>query len=218
MGKQFLVIGAGRFGSTVAKTLYGMGHEVMVVDSDEERVQNINAEVTSVVQADTSSEKVVKALGINKFDAVILAISSDMHSSIMTAILLIEMEARYVVAKAQTELHGRVLKKIGVNQIVYPEQDMGRKLAHSIMAPSIVDLFELSDEYSVVEVKAPEDMVGKSLRELDLGARLGISIIAIRSSDGGKTNISPVAEDTFETDDLIIAIGKNTSLKKLEWI
>lgn len=218
MAKQFLVIGAGIFGSSVAKTLYNLNHDVMVVDSDEELVQKISSEVTNAVQADASSERALNALGIENYDAVVLAISSDMHSSIMAAILLIELQAKYVVAKAQTELHGRVLKKIGVNRIVYPEQDMGKKLAHSILAPSIVDLFELSNQYSIVEVRATEDLVGKTLGELDLRARHGIAIIAIRSSDGGKTNISPAAVDTIETDDIIIAAGTNSDLKELGWI
>ena len=218
MAKQFLIIGAGRFGASVAKTLYGLGHDVMVVDIDEEIIQNISGDVTSAVQADAASEKALHSLAIGNYDAVVLAISSDMHSSIMAAILLIEMGARYVVAKAQTDLHGRVLKKLGVNRVVYPEQDMGNKLAHSILAPSIVDLFELSDAYSVVEVNASEEMSGKTLGALDLRARHGVSVIAIRSSNGGEINISPAAEDLIEPDDLVIAIGNNKDLKGLGWI
>lgn len=218
MAKQFLIIGAGRFGASVAKTLYGLGHDVMVVDIDEELVQNISGDVTTAVQADAASEKALHSLAISSYDAVVIAISSDMHSSIMAAILLIEMGARYVVAKAQTDLHGRVLKKLGVNRVVYPEQDMGNKLAHSILAPSIVDLFELSDAYSVVEVNASEEMSGKTLGALDLRARHGVSVIAIRSSNGGKINISPAAEDLIEPDDLVIAIGNNKDLKGLGWI
>ncbi len=218
MAKQFLIIGAGRFGTSVAKTLYGLGHDVMVVDIDEELIQKISGDVTNAVQADVSSEKALQALAISNYDAVVLAISSDMHSSIMAAILLFEMGARNVVAKAQTELHGRVLKKLGVNRIVYPEQDMGKKLAHSILAPSIVDLFELSDEYSVVEVNASEEMSGKSLGALDLRARHGVSVIATRSSNGGKINISPAAEDVIELNDLVIALGNNKDLKGLGWI
>lgn len=218
MAKQFLIIGAGRFGTSVAKTLYGLGHDVMVVDIDEELIQKISGDVTNAVQADVSSEKALQALAISNFDAIVLAISSDMHSSIMAAILLFELGARYVVAKAQTELHGRVLKKLGVNRVVYPEQDMGNKLAHSILAPSIVDLFELSDTYSVLEVNAPEEMSGKSLGALDLRARHGVNVIAIRSSNGGKVNISPVAEDVIEPGDLVIAIGNNKDFKGLGWI
>jgi trk system potassium uptake protein len=218
MGKQFLVIGAGRFGTSVATTLYEAGHDVMVLDSSEELVQNISSQVTNAVHADATSEKTLSALGVENYDAVVLAISSDMHVSIMAAILLVELKAQYVVAKAQTELHGRVLKKIGVNRVVYPEQDMGKKLAHSILAPSIVDLFDLSDHYSIVELIATEDLIGKTLGELDLRARKGIAIIAIRSSDGDKTNITPAAVDRIEEGDIIIAAGTNSALKKIGWI
>jgi trk system potassium uptake protein len=218
MAKQFLIIGAGRFGSSVAKTLYGLGHDVMVVDNNEDLVQRISSDVTNAIQADASSERALSALGIENYDKVVLAISSDMHSSIMAAILLIELKAKYVVAKAQTELHGKVLKKIGVNQIIYPEQDMGKKLAHSILAPSIIDLFALSNQYSIVEVMASDDMIDKTLEELDLRARYGVAILAIRSSDGGRTNISPAAVDLIEADDVIIAAGTNKDLEKLGWI
>lgn len=218
MAKQFLIIGAGRFGTSVAKTLYKLGHDVMVVDNDENLINNISSDVTNAVQADVVSEKVLRALGIKGFDAVILAISSDLHISVMTALLLVEMKAKHIVAKAQTELHGRLLDKIGVNRIIFPEQDMGKKLAHSILAPSIVDLFELSDEYSVVEAKAPKEMVGKTLSELDLRAKMGVNIIAIRSENDTYTNISPVAEDKVKEGDTIIAIGDNKAFKKMEWI
>jgi trk system potassium uptake protein len=218
MGKQFLVIGAGRFGTSVATTLYEAGHDVMVLDSSEELVQNISSLVTNAVHADATSEKTLCALGVENYDAAVLAISSDMHVSIMAAILLVELKAKYVVAKAQTELHGRVLKKIGVNRIVYPEQDMGKKLAHSILAPSIVDLFDLSNHYSIVELIATEDLVGKTLGELDLRARKGIAIIAILSSDGDKTNITPASVDRIEEGDIIIAAGTNSALKKIGWI
>lgn len=218
MGKQFLIIGAGRFGTSVAKTLYDAGHDVMVLDSSEELVQNISSQVTNAVQADATSEKALRALGIENYDVVVVAISSDMHSSIMAAIMLVELKAKYVVAKAQTELHGRVLKKIGVNRVVYPEQDMGKKLAHSIIAPSIVDLFDFSNQYSIVELIATEELIGKSLGELDLRARKGIAIIAILSSNGDKTNITPAAVDKIEEGDIIIAAGTDSNLKKMGWM
>jgi trk system potassium uptake protein len=218
MGKQFLIIGAGRFGTSVAKTLYDAGHDVMVLDSSEELVQNISSQVTNAVQADATSEKALRALGIENYDVIVVAISSDMHSSIMAAIMLVELKAKYVVAKAQTELHGRVLKKIGVNRVVYPEQDMGKKLAHSIIAPSIVDLFDFSNQYSIVELIATEELIGKSLGELDLRARKGIAIIAILSSNGDKTNITPAAVDKIEEGDIIIAAGTDSNLKKMGWM
>lgn len=218
MKKSFLVIGAGRFGKSVAQTLYEAGHDVMVVDKDETLIQQISSEVTDAVSADITSEACIKALGVRDFDAIVLAIGFDVQASIMAAILLIEKDAKYIVAKAQTDLHGKVLEKIGINRVIYPERDMGHKIARSLIAPTIIDMIELSDDYSVVEVKAPPEMVGKTLLELNLRARYGISVIAFRRNNGGKTNISPVADDIVEAGDLIVAIGNNKSLQKLEWI
>ncbi|MGB4618173.1 MAG: TrkA family potassium uptake protein, partial [Dethiobacteria bacterium] len=127
--KQFLVIGAGRFGSSVARTLYEQGHDVLVVDSNEAIVQQISDKVTHAVAANATSEEALEALGVQEFDVVVVAIGHEMQNSIMVSILLKELGARYIVAKAQTELHGKVLRKIGVNRVVFPERDMGQKLA-----------------------------------------------------------------------------------------
>lgn len=218
MKKSFLVIGAGRFGKGVVHTLHESGHNVMVIDKDETLIQQISSEVTEAISADITSESCIKALGVRDFDAVVLAIGFDVQASIMAAILLIENEAKYIVAKAQTDLHGKVLDKIGVNRVVYPERDMAHKIARSLIAPTIIDMIELSDEYSVVEVKAPEEMVGKTLIELNLRARYGISVIAFRRNNGGKTNISPIAEDVVEANDIIVAIGENKHLQKIGWV
>jgi trk system potassium uptake protein len=218
MAKQFLVIGAGRFGTSVAKTLYDLGHDVMVVDKNEKLIQEISSEVTDAAVTDASSESSLRALGINNFDAVILAIGYDIQASIMCALLMVEIGAKYTVAKAQTDLHGKVLNKIGINRVIHPERDMGAKLAHSLISPTIIDMIELSDEYSVVEVTAPEDMVGRSLKEIDFRAHYGISIIALRRTNGEQTNIFPVAEDIIKEEDIIVAVGDNKALKKLEWI
>jgi trk system potassium uptake protein TrkA len=190
----------------------------MVVDKDETLIQQISSEVTDAVAADITSESCVGALGVRDFDAVVLAIGVDVQASIMAAILLIEREARYIVAKAQTDLHGKVLEKIGVNRVIYPEREMGHKIARSLIAPSIIDMIDLSNDYSVVELRARADMVGKSLQELNLRSRYGISVIALRRNNGGETNISPLAEEVVETGDIIVAIGENRGLRKLKWI
>ncbi len=217
MAKQFLIIGAGRFGSSVARTLFELGHDVMIVDKHEALIQQISNSVTHAAQADVTSEVVLKALGVKDFDVVVVAIGHEVQSSIMACILLIENGARYVVAKAQTELHGKVLKKIGVNRVVFPERDMGQKLAHSLIAHNIIDLIELSPNYSVVEVAAPEDMLGKNLQELNLRARFGVNVIALRDK-AGNTNIAPGAEDRITAGDVIVAIGENKALHKMGWI
>lgn len=217
MNKQFLIIGAGRFGSSVAHTLYERGHDVMVVDNDEVLIQQISDSVTHAVQANAVNEGALRALGVKDFDVVIVAIGHEIQASIMSCILLIELGARYVVAKAQTELHGKVLKKIGVNRVVFPERDMGQKLAHSLLSPNIIDLIELSDDYSVVEVTAPEEMVNHTLQELNLRARYGVNIIALRSQNGD-TNISPAAEEKVIVGDILVVVGENKALKKMGWV
>ena len=218
MKKSFLVIGAGRFGKSVALTIGEAGHDVLVVDKDEALIQDISSEVTEAVATDATSDKCISAIGVSDFDAVVLSIGFDVQASIMAAILLIEKEAKYIVAKAQTDLHGRVLEKIGVNRVVYPERDMGHKIARSLIAPTIIDMIELSDDYSVVEVTAPDEMIGKSLLELDLRARYGISVIALRRENGGKINLSPMADDLVQKNDIIVAIGDNKYLHKLGWL
>lgn len=218
MAKEFLVIGAGRFGSSVARTLYRQGYDVMVVDKDEALVQQISGEITNAVKADATSEASLNALGIKDFDAVVIAIGDDVQASIMTAILVVEMGAKKTLAKAQNEIQGKVLSKIGINKVVFPERDMGQKLAHSLISPTIIDMIELSDYYSVVEVSAPEEMIGQTLLKLNLRARYGVSVIALRRSNSGQTIISPVAEDLIEAGDIIVAIGENKHLKKLGWI
>jgi len=218
MTKQFLVLGAGRFGRSVARSLCEFGHDVMIVDKDENLVQEISSEVTTAVKADASTEASLNALDIKNYDAIVIAIGEDVQASIMAAILLIELGAKRIIAKAQTELHGKVLNKIGVHQVVFPERDVGQKLAHSLIAPTIIDMIELSDEYSVVEVSAPDFMISKSLKELDLRAKHGISVIALRRNNDDDTNISPSAEDIIEEHDIIVAIGENKALKKMGWI
>ncbi len=218
MRKQVMVIGAGRFGSSMARTLVELGHDVLVVDKNHDLIQEISADVTNALIANAASESGIQALGVNNYDAIVLAIGNDEQASIMAAILLIEAGAGYIVAKAQNDLHGKVLSKIGVHRIIYPERDMGHKIAHSLFAPTIIDLIELSSDYSVVEVSAPEEMVGQTLKTLDLRARFGVTVIALRRNHGSKTNISPAAEDKVMKGDLIVAIGENKALKRLEWI
>ena len=216
MPKRYLIIGAGRFGASVAATLCDLGHEVMVVDKDAARVQQISDFVTKAVQADAAGEKSLGLLGIKDFDVTIVAIGDDIQASIMASILLIEAGARYVVANVHNDLHGKILSKIGVNQIVFPERDVGQKLAHSLSTFNIVDPLEFSSSSNMVEVVAPAEMVGRTLQELGLRARFGINVIALRKRDG-KTNISPGAGDRINKGDRIVAVGDNKALQKLGW-
>ncbi|MCG8642985.1 MAG: TrkA family potassium uptake protein, partial [Desulfobacterales bacterium] len=152
--KQFVVIGLGRFGVSVARTLAKKGCDVLAIDTDEERVQALASEVTHAVQADATDEDAMKSLGLRNFDVAIISIGADVHSSILTTILVKEMGVKHVVVKAQSELHGRVFTKLGADKIVYPERDMGARVANSLISSNVLDLIELSPDYSIAEIVA----------------------------------------------------------------
>lgn len=212
--KQFAVIGIGRFGASVATTLYEMGHDVLAVDTDESKVEGIVDQVTHAVVAESTSEAALKQLGITNFDVVIVSIGQDIQASILTTLVLKELGVRYIVAKARTALHGKVLQKIGADRIVFPERDMGIRVAHNLASTNVLDFIELSPDYSIVEVIAPRDMLGKSLRDLDLRAKYGLNVMAIRTADK-KINVSPAATDILAEGDILIVVGENDQIQKL---
>ncbi|UKS27286.1 TrkA family potassium uptake protein [Paenibacillus sp. HWE-109] len=214
MRKQFAIIGMGRFGSSVARTLSQLGFEVMAIDSREDTVQEISSIVTHAVQADSTDEEALRALGIRNFDVVVVAIGEDIQASILTTLILKEMGIPTVVVKAVNDLHGKVLKKIGADKVVYPERDMGQRVAHHLISSNIVDYIELSADYSIVEIKASKQLVGKSLIQLDIRAKYGCNVIAIKQND--KLIIPPSAEETLRSDDILVLVGKNSNLQAFE--
>lgn len=212
--KQFAVIGIGRFGSSVASCLAGQGYEVMAVDEDEERVQKISEVVTHAVRADTTDEDALKSLGIRNFDAVVVAIGHDVQASILTTLLLKEAGVAYIVAKAQNALHGKMLEKIGADRVVYPEWDMGTRIAHNLISTNVLEYIELSPELSIVEVTVPRDMVGKELAESNLRERYGLNLVAIRR--GETILVTPKPTEVFSRGDILFVIGENKGIRRLE--
>ncbi len=212
--RQFAVIGLGRFGGSLARTLIEMGNEVLAIDRDPERVQAFASLVTHAVEADSTDERALKALGIRNFDVVVVSIGDDIQSSILTTLILKEMGVNKIVVKARNDLHGKVLYKIGADRVIYPERDMGIRVAHSLISPNILDFIELSGDYSIMEISAGEKFSGKSLKELDFRARFGCNVIAIKS--GERMNVSPTAQDVIHSGDILIVLGHNRDLKKLE--
>lgn len=212
--KQFVVIGLGRFGSSIATTLYSLGNDVLVIDKNEDLIEDIASEVTHAVQADATDENALKALGIRNFDVAIISIGGDIQSSVMATLLLRELGVKYIIAKGNGELHAKVLYKIGADRVVLPEKDMGVRVAHNIISSSILDYIELSSDYSIMEVKAFEDWVGKDLKSLDLRKKYGINVIAIKK--GEKINLNPAADDIVCKDNVIVAIGSAEALSSLE--
>lgn len=212
--KQFVVIGLGRFGSSIATTLYSLGNDVLVIDKNEDLIQDIASEVTHAVQADATDENALKALGIRNFDVAIISIGGDIQSSVMATLILRELGVKYIIAKGNGELHAKVLYKIGADRVVLPEKDMGVRVAHNIISSSILDYIELSSDYSIMEVKAFEDWVGKDLKSLELRKKYGINVIAIKK--GEKINLNPAADDIVCKDNVIVAIGSKEALTSLE--
>lgn len=212
--KQFIVIGLGRFGRSVAISLSQLGHEVLAVDTDGNKVQEISEDVTHAVQLDAMNEKALMEIGVKNFQTAIVSIGADIQANIFVAITLKQLGIEYIIAKAQNEKHASILTKIGVDKIVSPEQDMGRRLAHNLASTSILDFIELSPEYNVVEIQAPDSWFNKSLIEINLRAKYKINILAIKS-EFGEINVNPAGQDTIKQNDIIIAIGEKNVLGKI---
>lgn len=213
--KQFAVIGMGRFGSSVAKTLYAMNYDVLAIDSDESRTDEVVEQVTHAVTADATDEDVMRALGLRNFDVVVVAIGQDIQASILTTLIVKEMGIGMIVAKAQNELHGKVLVRIGADKVIFPERDMGARVAHHLISPNILDHIELSKDYSIVDLEAGPGLIGKNLRQLDIRNKFGCNVMGIRGKDG-IMNIAPHAEDLIKEGDVLVIVGKNDNLHRFE--
>lgn len=212
--KSFAVIGCGRFGSSVATTLYHMGHEVMAVDSNEELIQSISEDVTHAVVVDVMDEIAVGELGLSNFDIVIVSIGSNVEASIMATIMAKEHGVKRVVAKATSDFQGKILAKVGADKVIYPERDMGVRLAHNLVSTNIIEFIELSPDYGMIEINPPKEWINKTLTELDLHSKHGINVIAVRS--GEKININPERDYLLEKDDLLVIVASTSAINKLE--
>ncbi len=210
---EYAVIGLGRFGSAVAASLYSLGHSVLGIDKNEQAVNAASAMTTKAVQCDATDEQNLRALGLRNFDIVIVAMG-DLQASILVTLLLKEIGVKEVIAKASNEHHGKVLYKIGADRVVFPEREMGMRVAHNISSSNILDMIELSPEYSIVELTATRALVGKSLQELDLRNRYHINVIAIRR--GEEINLTPMRDDVIRDGDTVVMVGKNENLRELE--
>lgn len=212
--KQIIVIGLGRFGQSVATTLFKMGHDVLAVDDDENTIQEIADSVTHAVQMDATDEMALRTLGIRNFDIAVVSIGTNIQSSIMVTLNLKEAGVKKVVAKATNDMHARLLTKIGADKVILPEHDMGIRVAHNLVAVNILDFIELSPDYSIVEVQAPVSWYDKDIKTLDARAKYGINIMAIKSESD--INISPRATDRILEGDILVVIGSIDDLSKIE--
>ncbi len=214
MKKQFVVIGCGRFGKSVATKLTELGSEVMVVDRNEEIIQKMSDVVTYAVQADATDENALKSLGIRNFDVAVVTIGGDIQSSILVTLMIKELGVKHIVAKAQNSLHAKVLYRIGADRVVFPEREMGARIAKNLVSDNILDYIELAPDYSIVEVIALEEWIGKSLKELNIRAKHGINVMAVKN--GLDINIAVSAEEIIKEGDILVVIGHNDDLDKIE--
>lgn len=212
--KQYVVIGLGRFGKSVAETLYDLGNDVLVIDANEDAVQEISNSVTHAVQMDATDESALRTLGLSNFDVAVVTIGSNIQASVMATLLVKELGVKYIIAKGHNDLHAKVLYKIGANRVILPEKDMGIRVAHNLVSSNILDYIELSSNYSIIEIDAPDMWQNKSLKELSLRSKFGINIMALKKE--GDVNVSPQADDVVEPGDIIVAIGSTDELNNLE--
>ncbi|MDF2612907.1 MAG: TrkA family potassium uptake protein [Clostridia bacterium] len=212
--KQFVIFGLGRFGVSIAMTLAEAGYEVMVVDKSEEKIQEISAFVTHAVQADASDMDTLRSLGIRNFDVGIVAIGKDIQSSIMITLLLKEIGISHVVAKASTEIHQRVLQKLGADRIILPEYEMGRRVAANLIAGNIIDYIQLSPDYSIMEISILPEWSNSTIKDLNVRSKYGINIIAVEHEGG--INVSPEPEYIISPEDVLVVVGNNKALQDLE--
>lgn len=213
MVKSFVIFGLGRLGSTVAKTLYNMHNDVLAVDINPERVKYVSEDVTTAIQADLMDEDVFDEMGLGNFDCAVIAIGSSLDSAIMATIACVEAGVPLIVAKAPTKRYGHILKRLGAHTIIYPEIDMGIRLAKQLTDNGITDYFELSDDYGIIEYEVVESWVGKSIRDLQLRRDFHVNVIAIRR--GKDLIVRRVAEEELQRNDIIIFFGSDDDLKQL---
>lgn len=218
--RQFAVIGLGRFGSAIATTLAGLGHDVTGIDGDEDKVQRLADHIALAVQLDATDEKALRAAGIKDVDVAIVSIGENIEASLLVVTLVRELGIEEIVAKAVSPLHGRILEKLGVSRVVFPEREMAIRIAHSLVVPNVLDYIELSREFSIIEIPAPPEFYGKTLRDIGLRARFGLTTIAIKrmskTGDGDSTTVSPGPDDVIQEGDILSLLGNNERLGQLD--
>lgn len=212
--KSYIVIGLGLFGAEAARKLCELDCEVLALDIRSDLVNQVANDVTHAVVGDGQDKDVLRALGAGNFDCAIVAIGDDLAASVLTVMNLKELGVPYVVCKAHDETHRRVLEKLGVDRVVIPEYEFAGKLARSLSSHNVLDYIELSEEYGILEVPAPAAWVGKTVKELNVRAKLGVNIIAVES--GSTTNVAPGADYRIQPGDIMVVLGDNKALEAVQ--
>ena len=212
--KQYVVFGLGRFGTSAARALSEMGHEVLAIDDHEDKVNDIAPYVTQAMQVNATDEDALRDLELGGFDAAIVAIGSNVRDSVLISVLCKEAGVGNVIAKATDELHAKVLRKVGVDRVIFPERDMAQRLARSLSTPSIVDMLELADGYQIAEVHAPASWAGKTLMQINVRRNYGLTVIAIRR--GTQFLTSPGADSQVMSGDMLLVMGQEEDVDAID--
>lgn len=217
MKKQVVVVGLGRFGSSVATSLYNLGHDVLAMDKDETKVQNMMGQATHALTGNATDEHVFRELGIPDYDVAIVAIGSDMVSSVMASVLLKTMGVPYIVARAHDELHGNTLERIGVDRVVHAESEMGVRLAHTLFNPNVKEYLELTPNFGISKILVPNRYDEMSLKELGFSSprdKYGLAVLAIRR--GKEITLNPDGDDRLRAGDELVLAGRDDLLDSLD--
>lgn len=212
---KFAVIGLGSFGSNIAKTLYEKGNEVLAVDADKEKIDEVKNFVSHAVHMDAADKENLQALGIKDMDVVIVSLGPEMEASILTVLYLNEMGTKRIVAKALTEDHAKILESVGATETIYPEKDMAIKTALKLSCPNVLEYLPLISGFGIQEIAPPEKFIGKNLRELDLRNKYGIQVIAIKELIPEKTTFVPKADFVLKDSDILVIMGEDKQLEKI---
>jgi len=214
--RLFVVIGIGNFGYYTAQHLYELGSEVMVIDSNKERIQSIKDQVSRAVVADATDREVLEHLGVPEVDVAVVSVGDRLDTSILITLYLKEMGVKEVVVKAVTVDHGKILEKIGASSVIFPERDSGVRLANSLSSPNVIEHLPLSEGYSILEIAASAKLVGKNLKELRLRNRFGVQVIAIKELVPDRMHMPPDPDFVIKDSDILIVVGQDESLESLK--
>jgi trk system potassium uptake protein TrkA len=207
--KQVVVIGLGRFGYSVSRSLSELGHEVLGLDKDLRRVEDVSEFATQAAQVDATDEEALKEMGVRNFDIGVVSIGS----SILVTLLLKRLGVKTVISKAQDDLHGEILERVGADQVVYPERETGVRVAHRLTTPNLVDYLEVMPGYGIAKLAAPKAFEGKELGQLDLKGRFGLTTLILRR--GGESIINPARSEVVGSGDVLVLTGRDDRLEAL---
>lgn len=213
MKKQFVVLGMGSFGASVAVTLQKLGCDVVAVDQDMERINDIADKVTYAMQADIEDPDLLSSLGSRNFDGIVVASSENLECSILATLAAKEMGIPYILCKANNERYARALRKVGADAVVFPEEEMGRKIAKNLISANLADWIELSPDYSIVETAIPKRWIGRTLKELDVRRTYGVNVVGMKEED--RVEITPDPDLPLKEGIILMLIGTNEALERI---